>query len=124
MAHHRCRYFMKRLWLLFSQAGTVFVAAYFVVATLQPEWLGRGGTRSPAGVALLLAPGSAGGQAADGGLRAAAPPGGAVRAGRAESAGGGGRPRRARSRGPAASAGRPTGRRQRGQHQYQQGSAE
>ena len=34
--------FMKRIWLLFSQAVTVFVAAYFVVATLQPSWLGRG----------------------------------------------------------------------------------
>jgi hypothetical protein len=30
---------MKRFWLLFSQTVTVFVAAYFVVATLQPDWL-------------------------------------------------------------------------------------
>jgi serine protease DegQ len=30
---------MKRLWLLFSQTVTVLVAAYFVVATLQPDWL-------------------------------------------------------------------------------------
>ena len=44
---------MKRLWLLFSQSVTVLVAAYFVVATLQPEWLGRGTTRSGAGIALL-----------------------------------------------------------------------
>ena len=31
---------MKRFWLLFSQAVTVFVAAYFVVFTLKPGWLG------------------------------------------------------------------------------------
>src|SRR6218665_118491 len=72
MAHHRCRYFMKRLWLLFSQAVTVFVAAYFVVATLQPEWLGRGGTRSAAGGALLQAPATAGAQPANGSFSAAA----------------------------------------------------
>ena len=48
---------MKRIWLLVSQAVTVFVAAYFVVATLQPSWLGRGAaTRSGAGIALLEAP--------------------------------------------------------------------
>ena len=33
---------MKRLWLLFSQTVTVLVAAYFVVATLQPGWVGKG----------------------------------------------------------------------------------
>ena len=33
-------YCMKRFWLLFSQAVTVFVAAYFVVSTLKPGWLG------------------------------------------------------------------------------------
>ncbi len=32
---------MHKLWLLFSQSVTVFVAAYFVVATLKPEWLDR-----------------------------------------------------------------------------------
>jgi Do/DeqQ family serine protease len=32
---------MKRTWLLFSQAVTVLLAAYFVVATLKPEWIGR-----------------------------------------------------------------------------------
>lgn len=31
---------MKRLWLLFSQTATVLLAAYFVVATLKPQWLG------------------------------------------------------------------------------------
>src|SRR6218665_3597137 len=72
MAHHRCRYFMKRLWLLFSQAVTVFVAAYFVVATSQPEGLGRGGPRSAAGVALLQAPATPGAQPANGSFSAAA----------------------------------------------------
>ena len=33
---------MKRIWLLFSQAVTVLAAAYFVVATLQPQWLNKG----------------------------------------------------------------------------------
>lgn len=32
---------MKRLWLLFSQIVTVLLAAYFVVNTLQPQWLKR-----------------------------------------------------------------------------------
>lgn len=31
---------MKKLWLLFSQVTTVLVAALFVIATLQPSWLG------------------------------------------------------------------------------------
>ena len=47
---------MKRLWLLFSQAVTVLVAAYFVVATLQPGWLGRSTRLSGAGIALFEAP--------------------------------------------------------------------
>ena len=32
---------MKRLWLLFSQTATVLLAAYFVVGTLKPAWLGK-----------------------------------------------------------------------------------
>ncbi|GLS14663.1 DegQ protease [Hydrogenophaga electricum] len=32
---------MKRLWLVFAQSVTVLLAAYFVVATLRPEWLNR-----------------------------------------------------------------------------------
>ncbi|HUD32733.1 MAG TPA: 2-alkenal reductase, partial [Variovorax sp.] len=32
---------MKRTWLLFAQTVTVLLAAYFVVATLRPEWLNR-----------------------------------------------------------------------------------
>ncbi|KAF1044280.1 S1C family serine protease [Xylophilus sp.] len=47
---------MKRTWLLFSQTVTILVAAYFVVATLKPEWLGRGPLRSGSAVALFEAP--------------------------------------------------------------------
>lgn len=32
---------MKQTWLLFSQTVTVLLAAWFVVATLQPQWLQR-----------------------------------------------------------------------------------
>ena len=32
---------MKRTWLLFAQAVTILLAAFFVVATLKPEWLNR-----------------------------------------------------------------------------------
>jgi Do/DeqQ family serine protease len=45
---------MKRLWFLFSQTVTVLIAAYFVVATLKPDWLMRTPARS-AGVALIQA---------------------------------------------------------------------
>jgi serine protease DegQ len=37
----RDNYGMRKIWLFFSQAVTVLLAAYFVVATLKPEWLGR-----------------------------------------------------------------------------------
>ncbi len=47
---------MKRTWLLFSQTVTVLVAAYFVVATLQPQWLGKGS--SIGGVSVIQAPAS------------------------------------------------------------------
>ena len=47
---------MKRIWLLFSQTVTVLVAAYFVVATLQPDWIRQGKTRSSAGISLIEAP--------------------------------------------------------------------
>ena len=33
---------MHRFWLIFAQAVTVTLAAFFVVATLKPEWLGGG----------------------------------------------------------------------------------
>ena len=39
---------MKRLWLLFAQTCTVLLAAYFVVGTLKPQWLGA--SRSGFGV--------------------------------------------------------------------------
>ena len=64
---------MRRFWLLFSQTVTVVLAAYFVVVTLQPDWL-RGAT-SPSrssGVALLEASPSGGGTAPPGSLRHAA----------------------------------------------------
>ncbi|MEP6587463.1 MAG: trypsin-like peptidase domain-containing protein [Polaromonas sp.] len=45
---------MKRTWLLFSQTVTILVAAYFVVATLQPQWLNK---RTPVGgVSVIEAP--------------------------------------------------------------------
>ena len=38
---------MKRIWLLFSQSVTVVLAAWFVVATLQPGWLkGQGSAKT------------------------------------------------------------------------------
>ena len=57
---------MKRFWLLFSQTVTVLLAAYFVVGTLKPEWLGsrlsRSGTvalvQAPANSAAVVPPGS------------------------------------------------------------------
>ncbi|MDO8280597.1 MAG: 2-alkenal reductase, partial [Burkholderiaceae bacterium] len=48
---------MRRYWLLFSQAVTVLLAAYFVVATLQPEWIGKRSGASGA-AALTEAPAS------------------------------------------------------------------
>ena len=33
---------MRRLWLLFAQTVTVALALWFIVATLKPEWLGKG----------------------------------------------------------------------------------
>jgi len=46
---------MKRYWLFFSQCVTVLLAAWFVVATLKPEWL-RNAQRSADGMTLLQAP--------------------------------------------------------------------
>jgi len=49
---------MRRFWLLFSQSVTVLLAAYFVVATLKPEWIGRG-VQNPvarSGVSVVEAP--------------------------------------------------------------------
>ncbi len=46
---------MKRYWLFFSQWVTVLLAAWFVVATLKPEWI-RSAQRSADGMTLLQAP--------------------------------------------------------------------
>ena len=62
---------MRRYWLIFSQAVTVLLAAYFVVATLQPQWLGKRSIISSEGsVPLLQAP--ANGPAPVGSMRNAA----------------------------------------------------
>ena len=45
---------MRKFWLLFSQSVTVLLAAYFVVATLKPQWLDRRITLST--VSVLEAP--------------------------------------------------------------------
>jgi Do/DeqQ family serine protease len=46
---------MRRTWLLFSQTVTIAVALWFVVATLKPDWLGRGGA-APGLVSIVAAP--------------------------------------------------------------------
>jgi serine protease DegQ len=43
---------MRRLWLLFAQTVTIALALWFIVATLKPEWLGRG----PGGGQLVSTP--------------------------------------------------------------------
>ena len=63
---------MKRLWLIFSQTATVFLAAYFVVATLKPQWLGHAPGSMGAAVALFEAPAPAAGEIPPGSLRIAA----------------------------------------------------
>jgi serine protease DegQ len=45
---------MRKFWLLFSQTVTVFLAGYFVVATLKPQWLDRRPTMNA--VSVLEAP--------------------------------------------------------------------
>ncbi|MFO1192192.1 MAG: trypsin-like peptidase domain-containing protein [Rhodoferax sp.] len=62
---------MKRLWLLFSQTATVLLAAYFVVATLKPEWIGQGGI-GRGSIAVIEAPAPAAGSIPAGSLRQAA----------------------------------------------------
>jgi serine protease DegQ len=47
---------MKRFWLLFSQAVTVILAGYFVVATLKPEWIGQRSTSLGGVVSVIEAP--------------------------------------------------------------------
>jgi len=62
---------MKRLWLLFSQTATIVLAAYFVVATLKPQWLGHTASLGGA-VALIEAAPASGGAAPAGSFRSAA----------------------------------------------------
>ncbi len=62
---------MKRFWLLFSQVVTVLLAAYFVVLTLKPNWLGQAVSLS-GGVALFEAPASPPGAVPAGSFRGAA----------------------------------------------------
>jgi serine protease DegQ len=63
---------MKRFWLLFSQTVTVLLAAYFVVATLKPEWLNRRSAFATSAVSLVEAPASQAAGAAPGSLSLAA----------------------------------------------------
>jgi serine protease DegQ len=46
---------MRRMWLIFSQAVTVVLAIYFVVATLKPQWTSQRGNML---VPVLQAPGA------------------------------------------------------------------
>ena len=62
---------MKKFWLLFSQSVTVLLAAYFVVGTLKPEWLGRHAGSSGT-VAIMEAPSTTPGSAPAGSFRLAA----------------------------------------------------
>ena len=63
---------MKRLWLIFAQTATILLAAYFVVATLKPQWLNRMPSNAGAAVALLEAHSAAPGEVPPGSLRLAA----------------------------------------------------
>jgi Do/DeqQ family serine protease len=63
---------MKRFWLLFSQTVTVLLAAYFVVATLKPEWLNRRSAFATSAVSLVEAPASHAAGEAPGSLSLAA----------------------------------------------------
>ena len=60
---------MKRYWLIFSQSVTVLVAAWFVVATLKPQWLAQ--QPAPTTLPAIQAPGPVATTAA-GSYRAAA----------------------------------------------------
>jgi len=62
---------MRRYWLIFSQAVTVLLAAWFVVATLKPDWLNRRPTTGGV-VALVEAPPASPGSIPAGSFRTAA----------------------------------------------------
>ena len=61
---------MRRYWLLFSQTVTVLLAAWFIVATLQPQWLRT--SASSGSMTLMQAAGGDGGPRPVGSLSAAA----------------------------------------------------
>ena len=63
---------MKRIWLLFAQAVTVLLAAFFVVSTLKPEWVNRRTTSLGGVVSVIEAPAGALSRIAPGSLSAAA----------------------------------------------------
>jgi serine protease DegQ len=64
---------MRRYWLVFSQAVTVLLAAYFVVMTMKPEWINRRPVvTATTGVALQEAPVLPGSPAPPGSFRSAA----------------------------------------------------
>ena len=65
-------FFMKRTWLLFAQTVTVLLAAYFVVATLKPEWVGQRTTSLGGVVSVIEAPAANPTAIAPGSLSAAA----------------------------------------------------
>ena len=46
---------MRRLWLIFTQAVTVSIAAVFVVGTLKPEWVLRSNSAIPTTVTIVEA---------------------------------------------------------------------
>ena len=48
---------MRKTWLVFSQAVTVSVAVFFVLATLKPDWVHRGGVMAlPSVVSITSSP--------------------------------------------------------------------
>ncbi|MDO8440197.1 MAG: trypsin-like peptidase domain-containing protein [Polaromonas sp.] len=63
---------MRKFWLLFSQTATVFLAAYFVVATLKPQWLNRPALGNAVAVIEAPAGGTAGAGAGVGSFATAA----------------------------------------------------
>ncbi|MDB5893515.1 MAG: 2-alkenal reductase, partial [Rhodoferax sp.] len=65
---------MRRYWLVFSQAVTVLLAAYFVVLTLKPDWLNRRPVTSSAasGISLTQVPSAANAPPPAGSFRLAA----------------------------------------------------
>ena len=73
--HSNVRHTMRKFWLLFSQTVTVLVAAFFVVATLKPQWIERGPFSGSIGaISVIEAPASNGQRStgAGGGFSAAA----------------------------------------------------